>query len=89
MAILGPNLQQLFDFCENKFSLKTVLIIGMQMIQRLEFLHSNNFIHRDMKPENILIGQLRRKQDIIHLIDFGLVKRYLCPKSGNHIPFKE
>ena len=56
MAILGPNLQQLFDFCEHNFSLKTVLTIAIQMIQRLEYLHSKNFVHRDMKPENIVIG---------------------------------
>ena len=57
------------------------------MIQRLEYLHSKNFVHRDMKPENIVIGQ-GKKANTIYLIDFGLAKRYLCPKSGTHIPFK-
>lgn len=41
-----------------------------------------------MKPENILIGQ-GKKQNTVYLIDFGLAKRYLCPKTGDHIPFKE
>lgn len=88
MAIMGPNLQQLFEFCDYQFSLKTILNIGMQVVMRLEYLHSKNFIHRDMKPENILIGQ-GKKSNTFYLIDFGLVKRFLCPKTGKHIPFKE
>ena len=88
MSILGPNLQQLFDFCEQNFTLRTVLIIASQMLQRLEYLHSKNFVHRDMKPENILIGQ-GKKQSTVYLIDYGLAKRFLCPKTGNHIPYKE
>lgn len=88
MAIMGPNLEQLFEFCEDNFSLKTVLQIATQLISRLEYLHSKNFVHRDMKPENILIGQ-GKKASTFYLIDFGLTKRFLCPKSGTHIPFKE
>ena len=60
----------------------------MQLVMRLEYLHSKNFVHRDMKPENILIGQ-GKKSSTFYLIDFGLTKRYLCPKTGVHIPFKE
>ncbi len=56
MTILGPNLTQLFEFCECKFSLKTILIIGMQMLERLEFMHDIGYLHRDLKPENIMIG---------------------------------
>ena len=58
------------------------------MVHRLEYLHLKNFVHRDMKPENILIGQ-GKKANTVYLIDFGLAKRYLCPKSGSHIPYKE
>ena len=57
------------------------------MINRLEWLHSKNFLHRDLKPENILIGQ-GKKSNIAFLIDFGLAKRFLCPKTGKHIPFR-
>ena len=59
----------------------------MQMVPRLEYLHSKNFVHRDMKPENIVIGQ-GKKASMVYLIDFGLAKRFLCPKTGIHIPFK-
>ena len=87
MTILGPNLQQLFAFCEYNFSLKNVLIIAMQMVQRIEYFHSKNFIHRDIKPENIMVGQ-GKKANTLFLVDFGLAKRYLCPRWGTHIPFK-
>ena len=58
------------------------------MIQRLEFLHNNHFIHRDMKPDNFLIGH-GKKQNVIYVIDYGLAKRYRDPKTGEHIPYKD
>lgn len=88
MNILGPNLQQLFHYCDNSFGLKTVLLIGLALLDRLEYVHKKNFVHRDMKPENILIGQ-GKKANIIHLIDFGLSKRYVSPNSGKHIPISQ
>jgi serine/threonine protein kinase len=56
MDLLGPSLEDLYTYCKRKLSLKTVLMIGDQMIQRIEFLQNNHFIHRDMKPDNFLIG---------------------------------
>lgn len=58
------------------------------MLNRLEWMHSKDFVHRDLKPENICIGQ-GKKANTIFLIDFGLAKRYKCPKTGKHIEFKE
>jgi serine/threonine protein kinase len=83
MTILGPNLHQLFSFCEDKFSLRTIIKIMMQMIQRLEFMHEAGYLHRDLKPENIMIG-IGKKAHLVYLIDFGLAKRYICPQSGQH-----
>lgn len=87
MDILGPNLEDLFKFCEKKFSYKTVLMLGLQCIERMESLHSKGFIHRDIKPENFLMG-IGKKSHIVFSIDFGLTKRYRDPKTGNHISFK-
>lgn len=85
---MGPNLGQLFKFCEKKFSNKTVSIIAIQMLERLEHLHDSGYLHRDLKPENIMIGQ-GKKAGIIHLIDFGLAKRYICPNTGKHVEHKK
>jgi len=81
MGILGPNLQNLFEFCDKKFTIPTICEIWSQSLTRLELLHSFSFVHRDLKPENICIGQ-GKKSNIVYLIDFGLSKRYLCPKTG-------
>jgi len=47
-------------------------MIGLQLIDRLEALHSIGYIHRDIKPDNLIVGS-KEKNNIIYLIDFGLV----------------
>jgi len=56
MEVLGPSLEAMFRFCDKSISTNTLLLCGIQLIQRLEFIHSKNFIHRDIKPENFLVG---------------------------------
>ncbi|EGR29909.1 hypothetical protein IMG5_146270 [Ichthyophthirius multifiliis] len=85
--ILGLNLEDFFTYCNRKFSLKTVLMIADQMIERIEYLHNHNFIHRDLKPSEFLIGQ-GKKADVIYLIDYGLAKKYRDPRTTLHIPYQ-
>ena len=76
MDLLGPSLEDLFNLCGRKLSLKTVLILADQSIQRIEYIHSRSFLHRDIKPDNFLVGTGKR-QHKLYIIDFGLAKRYI------------
>lgn len=86
--LLGPSLEELFIFCNRKFTLKTALMLGEQMLSRTELLHSKHIVHRDLKPDNFLIG-LGKRANLLYLIDFGLARRYRDPKNFKHIPKKE
>lgn len=88
MDLLGPSLEDLFTYCGRKFRLKTALMLADQMIQRIEYVHSKNFIHRDIKPHNFLMGR-GRAETMVFIIDFGLAKRYRDSKTHNHIPYRE
>ena len=77
IELLGPNLQQVFEMCRYVFSLKTVLMIGFQLLDRIETIHDQGLVYRDIKPENFLLGKKNSKySNIIHIVDFGLATYY-------------
>jgi casein kinase I family protein HRR25 len=81
--LLGPSLEDLFNFCDRKFSLKTVLLLSDQLISLIEYVHSKSVINRDIKPENFLMGT-GKLGNLVHMIDFGLAKKYRDPETGVH-----
>ena len=86
MDLLGPSLENLFQTKNKKFSLKTTCMIGIQMIDRIEYIHSRKIIHRDIKPDNFTIGK-GHKSHIVYILDFGLAKKYWSSTHKCHIPF--
>lgn len=87
MDLLGPSLEDLFNFCSRRFTMKTVLMLADQMISRIEYVHSQNMIHRDVKPDNFLMGPGQECKELF-LIDFGLAKKYKDNRTGQHIPYR-
>ncbi|QRV74677.1 casein kinase [Ceratobasidium sp. AG-Ba] len=88
--LFGPNLEDLFDMCGRRFSLKTVCLAARQMITRVQTIHEKNLIYRDIKPDNFLIGLPgTRTANVVHMIDFGMAKLWRDPKTKQHIPYRE
>lgn len=83
--LLGNSLSNTILYF-NKLSLKTTLIIGVQMINRIKVLHENQLLHRDIKPSNFLFG-LEKDINKLYLVDFGFSKRYIY--NGTHIQEKK
>ncbi|KAI0877435.1 casein kinase 1, delta [Hypoxylon argillaceum] len=72
--LLGPSLEDLFNYCDRRFSLKTILLIAEQAVSRIERIHKK-FLHGDIKPDNFLLG-LGRQGNTLYTIDFGLAREF-------------
>ena len=84
MPLLGPSLEDLFNLCDRKLTMKTTLMIFYQLLERAEYIHSLDLIHCDFKPDNLMFG-LGDNSNMVHLIDFGLSSSVINKSDGKHI----
>lgn len=85
--LLGDSLESLKEKKEKRgtiFSLKLILQLGLQIISLLKTIHNKGLVHRDIKPDNFLLG-LDNKKTQIHIIDFGFCKTYMNGETHNVI----
>ena len=80
--LLGISLLDLYVKKNKKIDIRDICLIAIQLIDRIEWVHSKNIIYRDIKPENFLFG--KKNPDILYIIDFGLCRKYIN-KNGKHI----
>lgn len=87
MPLLGKSLLDIFVSKNLNYEFKDICLLAIQIIERIQWVHSKKIIHRDIKPDNFLIGL--NDPHIVYLIDFGLSKKYKSTKTGKHISISE
>ncbi|XP_071301554.1 serine/threonine-protein kinase VRK2 isoform X1 [Agelaius tricolor] len=85
MERLGQDLQRIFEDCGSRFKKEIVLQLGARMLDTLEYIHENEYVHGDIKAANLLLGYSNPHE--VYLADYGLCYRY-CP-NGNHKQYQE
>jgi serine/threonine protein kinase len=85
MELLGSGLEVYLEKCGGTFDLETTLTLGISCVDLLKKVHNLNIIHRDIKPNNFVLG--KNNTEMLYILDFGLSKQYIS--NGKHIPSKE
>ena len=82
-SLLGKSLYDIYSKKNIKCNIKDLSYIALQILERLQWIHMKGVVYCDVKPENFLIGI--KDPNMIYIIDFGLCRRYIYPKTGKHI----
>ena len=86
MELMGKSLEDLFEsMSTKKMSVRCVCNIGYQMIEIIEYVHNKHIVHRDIKPDNFVMGK-GNKSKFLFLLDFGLAKKYRSSTTLKHYP---
>ena len=85
MQLMDTSLEELFNK-RQKFSVKTTALLAYQMITVLKYIHDKHIIHRDIKPDNFVMG-LNKQNANLYLLDFGLAKKYRSSKTLEQYPY--
>ena len=83
MPLLGKSLLDMFIIRQSPINMNDICFSSLQILDRIEWVHVNNIVYRDIKPENFLFG--KSDNNILYLIDFGLCRKYRSSKTGKHI----
>ena len=83
--LLSKSIQELFELNDNEMPLKDVCMIAIQLLERIEYIHSKFIIHRNINPTNFVIGE--KNNFLIYVIDFVMAKKYRSSRTGKHLKF--
>ena len=82
-TLLGKSLRKIWVENNGKLNIKDICMIAIQTLERIEYIHSKDYIHRDIKPDNFLVGNPDNSQ--IYIIDFGNARKYRSSRTKKHI----
>ncbi|KAI0211745.1 Serine/threonine-protein kinase VRK1 [Lamellibrachia satsuma] len=87
MERFGSDMHKVFEQHGRRFSPKTAFTLALKLVDALEFIHENEYVHADIKGSNLLLGIKKGHTDDVYMVDFGLAYRYIC--DGKHKEYFE